>query len=98
MPPKEGDKGSFLPFPGAPPAQAGCVGFSQCQLSAGQGRGVVHQAPVLLPPYCHLPLGSWRQGQGEGKASSVFGFAVFVGTLQLQRLPPGSQGARGRGQ
>lgn len=88
VPPGETSKGLFLPFIGVPP-HAGCVGFLQCQLSArwGRGGGAARRAPVSLPPYCHLPLSSWRPGEGEGKASGVFGLLFLWALYNFKGFP-----------
>lgn len=72
-----------------PLPQAGCVGFLRCQLSAcwGRGGGAARRAPVLLPPYCHHPLSNWRLGEGEGKASSMFGLLFLWALYNFKGFP-----------
>lgn len=68
---------------------AGCVGFLRCQLSAcrGWGGGAARRAPVPLPPHCHLPLSSWRPGEGEGKASGMFGLLFLWALYNFKGFP-----------
>jgi len=82
-------QGLVLTLHRCPLPLAGCVGFLRCQLSArwGRGGGAARRAPVSLPPYCHLPLSSWRLGQGEGKASSVFGLLFLWALYNFKGFP-----------
>lgn len=68
---------------------ARCVGFLRCQLSArrGRGGGAARRAPVSLPPHCHLPLSSWRPGEGEGRASGMFGLLFLWALYNFKGFP-----------
>lgn len=68
---------------------AGCVGFLRCQLSARRSRGgdAARRAPVSLPPHCHLPLSSWRPGEGEGRASGMFGLLFLWALYNFKGFP-----------
>ena len=99
-PSREMGKGLFLPFVGAPPPSHRVCGLFtvpiKCTLGPGRRCGAPspHLAASVLSPSIKQ-LAARRRG---GKSQQRVWFAVFVGTLQLQRLPSGSQGARGRGQ
>lgn len=100
VPPGGMDKGFFWPLLGAPsPLRWVCGLFTvpiKCTLGLGRRCGALSPrlaASILSPSIKQLVVGRRR-----GKSQQRVWFAVFVGTLQLQRLPSGSQGARGRGQ
>ena len=93
-------KGLFLPFIVAPsPSCQVCGLFTvpiKCTLRPGRRCSTPspHLVASILPPSIKQLV---SRGRG-GKSQQHVWFAVFVGTLQLQRFPSGSQGARGRGQ